>query len=348
MLVGVSPAAVSQYETGRARPSAAVVARLALVLGFPVGFFESGRPLNSVSTDAAHFRRLRASSQGSRARLVARLAILDELVSLVEREVELPPVDLLEAPDTGVDRASIEALADDVREKWGLGRGPISHMVRLLESRGVIVVRLDAGDETVDAFSRWTGARPAVVLTADKRDTARSRFDGAHELGHLLMHNDAVPGSPDHEFAANAFAAAFLLPASQFTQEFPGRVDWRRLVDLKVRWRVSIQALLYRGRTLSLLSEPAYKRAMVRMSALNWRRDEPGDLGEPEDAAMLAAALQALEDARSLGRKELATTLRVPVDVIEELVPTTSRPLLQVAVAPSHGAGTTTINIDRS
>jgi Zn-dependent peptidase ImmA (M78 family) len=59
---------------------------------------------------------------------------------------------------------------------------------------GVIVTRLRSGLERVDAFSRWFEGRPLVVLCADKRDTARSRLDAAHELGHLVMRHDAEPG----------------------------------------------------------------------------------------------------------------------------------------------------------
>jgi len=51
------------------------------------------------------------------------------------------------------------------------------------------------------------------VLASDKGDAAVSRFDAAHELGHLIMHHDAEPGDLYMERQADAFAAAFLMPA---------------------------------------------------------------------------------------------------------------------------------------
>jgi transcriptional regulator with XRE-family HTH domain len=54
---GVSPSAITQYELGRARPRPAMVAQLALALGFPPAYFASdGRPLPRIDTAPAFFR----------------------------------------------------------------------------------------------------------------------------------------------------------------------------------------------------------------------------------------------------------------------------------------------------
>ncbi|MBK8210507.1 MAG: ImmA/IrrE family metallo-endopeptidase [Rhodospirillales bacterium] len=42
--------------------------------------------------------------------------------------------------------------------------------------------------DTVSAFSFWEGGHPFIFLGADKQSAARSRFDAAHELGHLILH----------------------------------------------------------------------------------------------------------------------------------------------------------------
>ncbi len=66
---------------------------------------------------------------------------------------------------------------------------------------------------------------------------SRTRFDAAHELGHLVMHVDANPGSIDLESEANRFAAAFLLPKETFARECPNWLDWKLLRELKTRWQ---------------------------------------------------------------------------------------------------------------
>jgi Zn-dependent peptidase ImmA (M78 family) len=65
-------------------------------------------------------------------------------------------------------------------------------VVELLEDHGIVVIRLPLQIADVDAFSLPFPDHPVVVLGADKDDRARSRFDGAHELGHLVMHGEQV------------------------------------------------------------------------------------------------------------------------------------------------------------
>ena len=275
--VGVTPAVISQYEQGRTRPSPATLAALSLRLGFPPEFFEQGRPAVRVDGGQAHFRRLRSTSKLDRDRLVVRLELLAEVLQRVEAHVRLPALSLPSVPvETDDADAAPEEAATEVRRSWELGDGPIDNVVRLVEAKGIIIIRPRFGTGDVDAFSTWAAGRPVIVLGSDKEDAARSRFDTPHELGHLVMHHDAEPGRQAVERQAQRFAAAFLMPASAIARELPRRVDWRRYLALKQRWGVSLQALLYRARTLSVLSPDAYQRAQIQLSSRWGRVHEPG------------------------------------------------------------------------
>jgi Zn-dependent peptidase ImmA (M78 family) len=331
-MVGVTPAAIGQYEAGHIKPSADVLGRLAVALGFPVPFFEAGRPMGSMSADRAHFRRLRSVTTSARNRQIARLALLEEFVARIERDVELPSVDI---PAVGLDvgdRAEIEGVSAYVRSSWGLGQGPLVNVIALLESKGCVIVRLVAESEGIDAYSRWSGPRPVVVLTLDKNDVARSNFDAAHELGHLVMHQDAQPGSRLAEEQAQMFAAAFLMPAQAIRPELPTRFDLPAFVDLKQRWRVSIQALLYRARALGTVSEAAYKRAMMKISMWGWRTGEPGTIIEGHEPYVLAAAVALLREGRGLDLAALANEMAIPPDLMDAFV-MEAQPRLRIAPA---------------
>src|SRR6266508_3860348 len=80
---------------------------------------------------------------------------------------------------------------------------------------------------------------------------------------------------PSVEGQANWFAAAFLMPAAEIRPQLPQIVSWTEYVRLKLRWGVSIAALLRRARSLRLLSHDDYQRAMKALSARGWRRQEP-------------------------------------------------------------------------
>ena len=330
--VGVTPAAISQFEHGRASPSPPTLAKLALALGMPIDYFaRDGRPLRPANAAAAFFRSLRSTRQRDRTLAAARAMFVWEIVRLLERHVELPEPAIPEFPlPPDADREAIEDAASALRAAWQLPPGPIAHMVRLLEAHGVVVVRLRGLGREVDAFSCLQG-RPIVVLWCDKEDKARARFDAAHELAHLVLHPEAEPGNKILEAQADAFAAAFLMPREYIQAQLPRRVDFRRLLELKLQWGVSLSAVLYRARTLGVIGESAYRRAMARMSSEGWRRDEPGELGPPESPTMLPRALELLRQ-RGITLETIAAEAKLPASVVAEIVGGEQKPRLQVAV----------------
>jgi Zn-dependent peptidase ImmA (M78 family)/DNA-binding XRE family transcriptional regulator len=303
--VGVTPAAIGQFEAGVARPSAATLGRLAIALAVPVAFFGGGRRSFSLREEDTHFRSLRSASKRDRSQARAQVERLAEIVAALEDQVQLPDVDLPDMAPSG----SPDDAARAMRSAWGLGNGPISNMVRLLERHGIVVARLHAATDEVDAFSCWVQRRPFVILAANKGTADRSRFDAAHELGHLMLHPDAKPGDATVEREANRFAAEFLTPANAIVAELPRRVDWRAYAALKLRWGVAISMLLLRARDLGVTTDAAYRRAMMEMSRRSWRRNEPAPLGEPERPELLGTAMALLGSKRSFALDDLANQL---------------------------------------
>lgn len=317
----LTPGVVGQYEQGRTKPSPGTLAALALHLGFPTEFFErrASQP-SRVSEGQVHFRRLRSTSKLQRDRLLVRLELFTEILSGVEAHVRLPAAAIPAIDVEEGDDNAVEAAAAEVRNQWGLNSGPIDNIVRLLESKGIIIVRPLTDTIGVDAFSTWAAGRPLVVLASDKGDAARSRFDAPHELGHLVMHHDALPGHQSLERQAQRFAAAFLMPAHVIRRELPSRMSWPAYFDLKLRWRVSLQALLYRARTLGVLSPDSYQRAQVNLSR-NWgRKIEPIELGPPEQPVLLKKALDLMELKLGLTKDVLAARAHLPLRFLNDLL----------------------------
>jgi len=127
------------------------------------------------------------------------------------------------------------------------------------------------------------------------------------------------------------------MPREYIFGQLPRRVDFRRLLELKLQWGVSLGALLYRARSLGVIGESAHRRAMARMSSEGWRRDEPGDLGASEIPTMLAQALELLR-LRGVTLETLAAEAKLPVAVVAEIVGGETRPRLQLAEADEAAA----------
>lgn len=313
--IGRTPAAVTQYEAGVSHPSAGVLGACAASLGVPVGFFAAGRPRLVLDVGDAHFRSLRSARAAERRRALTVVELVWELTEQLSRQVRLPVV---EVPAAGPGDPRVAAR--DLRAAWGLPAGPVPHVVRLLESKGVVVAFLGFFDSgRVDAFSTVAGGRPIVVLAADKGGSLRARFTAAHELAHLVLHADVIPGDVRHERQADAFAAEFLMPAAEIVGELPTRVDLRALLGLQQRWGVSVAALLYRCRELGTMSEASYKRAMMRVSRLGWRRAEPGDDLPVERPVLLSRALD-LAGGRGVTVASLAEAVQLPAPRVRALL----------------------------
>ncbi|MFG3071937.1 helix-turn-helix domain-containing protein [[Kitasatospora] papulosa] len=284
--LGVTPAAVSQYEMGTNRPRPDLLPRLAEILDVPLTYFLAGRPHARLDPSAAHFRSLRSTRAYQRAKAVAFTEQVWELTYALEKRVQLPLVDLPGFAGgevhPGTDLPSDPAsAARALRAAWGLGTGPISHLVRRLEAHGIVVVtpQRDEDLRSVDAFSTSHLPRPLIVLTPNRTDDVyRHRFSAAHELGHLILHGDTNPGDITQEREADTFAAEFLTPRESILPELPARADLHKLSQLRDGWGVSVHSLLYRCRELGLLSDSSASRAYQRLHGL---QGQPGFAPDP-------------------------------------------------------------------
>ena len=333
---GVTAAAISQYESGRNKPGPKVVATLALALGVPQAYFKTGRPTAVADSDSAHFRSLRSTTLRDRRKALSQATLAWELTYLLETYVRLPEVSFPSAvlPERA-NSDDVENLALEVRSMLNIEAGPVPNMIRLLESRGAVVIRLAVESRQVDAFSCVIRGRPIVLLNSDKSDKARSRHDAAHELGHLVAHDDVDPGSQRVERQADRFAAAFLMPADEVGPMLPRRLDWNRLIELRQHWGVSIASLLYRAHHLGIVSDYSYRRGFTTLNTrknsdgTSWRQSEPGDLGPPEQTALLRKAVELLEP-DGITLEQLANELCVPVERVENLVGRDDRPMVNL------------------
>lgn len=339
--LGVTPAAVGQYETGVSRPRPDLIPRLAQVLDVPMQYFLTGRPGTRLDSSMAHFRSLRSTPKAQRERALAFAEQVWELTFALEKHVQLPLIDLPGYAGGEVSPgedlpAEPAAAARELRRRWNLGDGPVTHLVRRMESHGIVVVlpaTADASAATVDAFST-RAARPLVVLTRNRADDVyRHRFTAAHELGHLVLHGDAT-GDSKQEREADAFAAEFLTPQASILPLLPKRMDLARLADLRRSWGVSIHSLIYRCRELGLISDATCSRAYQRLRALD---GQPGFAPEPvsgfsgEQPVLLRQAFELAEQESGLTVKQLAHDLGWHRNRVSELLDVKDqRPVLRL------------------
>lgn len=317
-MAGISAAAVGQYEAGIVKPRQEQILRLAKVLQVVPAFFAAGRPLQPMDTGSAHFRSLRAIRATDRDRALATTEQAWELSFALEKRVQFPDVNL---PRIEVGTSSTTA-AQMLRAFWGIADGPFPHLVATLEANGIIVLVLQEGSiQNVDAFSTEISGRPIVISTPRRsNDVYRHRFTCAHELGHLLLHEDATPGDPTQEREADEFAAALLTPPHEISAHLPSRADLAELDRLSRVWGVSVESLIRRMGEMRLLSETSMRRAYQRLnSKLLVRVHEPWTAYRGESPRLLQHALEVCEQSGT-SIAELANELKWKPARIRELI----------------------------
>jgi Zn-dependent peptidase ImmA (M78 family) len=210
---------------------------------------------------------------------------------------------------------------------WHLGRSTVQDLTLAVEGAGVIVVREETGIAQIEGLSAWstTLGRPLILLSADKNNSYRSRFDLAHEVGHLVLHRH-IQRTTDHarhklmETQAHRFAGAFLLPAETFAREvrIPPALD--DLLLLKRRLGVSVAAIIMRLKALELVDDDGALILHKRRSARWGGKSEPGDEDRrPEQPRLLRRAIELLVEEKVMPLEAIPRHIGLAAGDIEAL-----------------------------
>lgn len=274
----LSQAVISKVETGALELDPERLARLADALDCRPESLEQSATPTSIEITCLHRRRASTMTMSTIKRIEAVTQLSRISVEGLLDGVELAPARSFERIPITADRGAAE-VAGELRRRWSVPAGPISNLIGLVESAGVVVVFRSFGTSGQDAVSTWPQDpdRPPMMLVNADLSSDRLRFTVAHELGHLVMH--ALP-SDDQEAEANVFAGEFLAPANEIREQLEGLTtsDFRRLMALKSEWGMSMAALIRRAHDLQTISARQYREFQVRLGKLGWRKSEPGDV----------------------------------------------------------------------
>ncbi len=336
--LGISKQAISQYENNETQPETANWFKIINVLNFPRDFFyESNMP--QVETFATHFRSLSRTKKIDRDAQKKKGEYLAVLYEYLSEFVNFPPFSINDIIKQNIEEP--ENLAIYLRNILDLGQKPIPDMVFLLEKLGIIVSALDLNTLDIDAYTQKLKVKNEykylVVLSNDKKSYVRRNFNCAHELGHILMHSwieemelESVTKLQFNELEnqADNFAGAFLLPEEAFTKDVlrkPSNLEYYK--DLKLKWKVSIGAMLIRAKKLGILSPYQYQYLIRQYSAKHWRTKEPYDddliLSEPmvlKSAARLLLSNNKWTGSQFVDKFYSLYKISLPVSEIEYLL----------------------------
>ena len=306
-VLGVTTRVLQTYETDGAPRARA--GELAGALRVAPEFF--ARPdIRAISVEQGYFRALRRATAAQLGSARAAASIGVELYDWIADRFTLPSAVV---PD--LDQQDPESAAAALRSVWGRGEGPMPNLLQLSEAHGVRVVSLPTDADAVDAFSFWLDALPYVFLSTAKT-AERSRFDLAHELGHLTMHSrvPADRGASGEmgrqlEREADAFAAALLMPRRDLLAHTGREPAIPQILTIRDYYRVSAMAASRRLYDVGRLTDWSYRQNCVQLTQRGFRSGEPDGIAR-ERSRVFSTTFAALRE-RGVTSSEVCRELAI-------------------------------------
>lgn len=311
-LTNLTPQSISNFESEVINeiPSEKTLENIAKVLEFPLSFFCKDS-VDFISAESASFRALSKMTASQRDSALASGVLAFEVNNWIEQYFQLPKHNL---PD--LRNQTPESAAIYLRQLWFLGEKPINNMIHLLESKGIRIFFIAEDYKNVDAFSIWDNGTPFVLLNTFK-SSERSRFDAAHELGHLVLHKHGIPRSKQAEQEANHFASAFLMPKASMIAQAPNLPTLNNLVKIKHYWLVSLSAVVYRLKALNLISEWQHRTLVIDINKNGYNKNEPFPI-KKETSQIFAKVFGSLKN-DNISKSKIANELGISVNDLQKL-----------------------------
>lgn len=315
---------LSKLENGLVDPDAEVVAALVDALEVPVSFlYQAGRVYGAPVSVHAMFRKSQQISKKLLSKVTAELNLRLLATKTLLKSVDLDPAFKVPSYDIEDEAYSPTEIADLVRRAWLVRPGPIKNLVALMESAGILVAFSDFAQANIDGVTICVPGMPPCVFINSDRPADRQRFSLAHELGHIVMHSQPNENMEDQ---ANEFASSFLMPAKEFKASCPGeKLDIPELANLKSHWRVSMQAALFRAKTLGVITDNQSSYLWRKLSMLGYRTSEPASTRfEAEKPQVLSMILKSHAEDLGYSLEQICSAFRLYEKDVVRLMPVES------------------------
>ncbi|WP_421695401.1 helix-turn-helix domain-containing protein [Aestuariivirga sp.] len=306
----VTQALISKIENGiTTDPTPETVAAIAGALNLPQSYFYSDERPHGLP--AFHYRKRAKLGKKALDRIEADINLRRIHISRLLRSFEFSPERSIPVVDLERMQWTPAMAAQHLRQLWLMPRGPVDHLTYMLEQAGAIVVHVDFDTAMLDALSFRLPGLPPLVFMNKNVPGERYRFTLAHELAHLVLHNQPETDETMEE-QADEFASEFLLPAKE-VRPYLSYPSISKLARIKPYWKVSIKALIVRCMKLKMITPNQYTGLNVNYSKSGYSRGEPYPV-EIERPSVLSQAVQYHLNQLAYSYEDLAKLLMMTPD----------------------------------
>ena len=309
--IGMQATNLSKIERKDLGMSIDSLKKVSIATNYPLSFFYQQ---GEITSENLNYRKKEKVAQKILTPINAKVNITRMQVQYVTRALgietaNVPSLDITDETEAG-------SVAYRVRKLWKVKSQIIDNVTDLFEANGIVVRSIDFGTERVDSRTVLTDDKYPVIVVNKSLLGDRQRFSLAYQLGHLVMHTfKPVDWNRDIGHEANLFAAEFLMPEKEMSEDFKDGVTLALLAELKRKWKVSMIALLYRADDLGFLTDNQKRYLLQQFNDKKIRRREPMELDAPiEQPKLLRQWLSELKKKKKLDVAGLAAELHLNTD----------------------------------
>ena len=332
--IGFDPPTMSKALSGKRGFRPLELALISETLGISVQLLLAD---DGTTTREAVLARVQPEGSPATEQALARVRQMLELDGLLsEQGFEALPAVRPPRPSTGPPYQQGELLAQRLRSQSGLGDADLptdlGQLAADVEDKFNVDVAIEPLERGLDGLAIWR-RHYTLIMVSSSIAAHRQRYTMAHELGHLMAgdQGDIVDENINYsrtpvETRANAFAAAFLMPAGALraaTGEHSTPTE-ELIADLLARYQVSLDALAFRLHNLGII-DAAGRDSVRRMSStrIALRQGRASDLQARHDQRWPDGLLRRAVEAYAKGRisiRPIAQLINVDPDaLLEEL-----------------------------
>lgn len=265
---------IMAFESDKYKPTLENEMKLANSLNFPRDYF-SERDAANVVVENTHIRTESTLPRVDDIAFKEKLVMTHRLLNFIQGYIKFPEMNL---PNNLNRNDDIEVLAENVRNYFGLGDGPIGNMVNLLEANGIFISATNIDKKGALAFSQKQtidkDSRYFISLGNDRKSAPIRNYDLAYELAYIIATETNIQSK---KFSKDEFACAFLMPKESFIVDLEKAHELEDYLELKKKWIVPVWAMILRGYQLGKVSYKKYMYLMNEMDKKGWSKKEPLD-----------------------------------------------------------------------
>ena len=306
---GVTPMAITNYESGKRRPEMAIIKKMAEALDVHVVDFLESRNDN-LQFNHGEFRKKSALSKGEQAYI--RESVEEYFNRFFTAVGFFGGNPLPEPPKYGhlTISKNYESDAEALRDFFDLPRsGPVEDIVSMLENKGFLVLFLDIENDAFSGMNGFVDNYPYIAVRSDM-NVMRKRSTIVHELAHLMFNWKGFEN--DEEKYATQIAGAFLITEADLLRELgPKRTRMTKDMTLVCKeYGISTYLLAKRAVQAGILSENAERVFYIKANKAHWRTQEPEWDIKPEEPSLFRQLVYRAVSEEDLGLQRAAELLK--------------------------------------